>query len=300
MDIEYIKRFIVVGQCLNFSKASDQLFISQPTLSHSIASIEKKLGTPLLVRNTKSVKLTRAGERFLTAAMEIVKIYEDTVNEISEDITPSNDTLKIGYIGPASDNTFTGWIKTFRKNYPTAKVVITRYATSEMAEVFDNRLIQVGFLFKMNAEKIPGLKYQEVGRERFRLCLSTDHPLADRDHINLSELKDEPFLICERHTSPNYYDRVFEICAKRNYTPNITQKVSQVGDIYRLVSMGIGVAIMSYSEFRSYDAYHVKFVDIGDAEEEDLINHIVLGWKDQLSPLGRQFKIITKGSRTSE
>lgn len=61
MNLEHIKRFIAVGQCLNFSKAADMLFISQPTLSHSIVSLEKELGTPLLVRNTRIVKLTRRG-----------------------------------------------------------------------------------------------------------------------------------------------------------------------------------------------------------------------------------------------
>lgn len=292
MDIEYIKRFIAVSQCLNFSKAADMLFISQPTLSHSISNLEKKLGSPLLVRNTKSVKLTRAGELFLPAAIKIVELYQTASNEISRELNLGNDVLNIGYIGPATDNLFSSWIKTFRKASPDAKVQILHYSTSAIAEVFKNHKIDLGVLYKMNADKIPNLKYQEVGREKFKLCLNAEHPLAGKSRINLDQLKDEPFLICERPTSPNYYDRVLAICEKRDFEPKISQKVALVGDIYRLVSAGLGVAIMSHSSARSYDSYDIRFVDIDD--EEDLINTVVIAWTGKLSPLARQFKDIAR------
>lgn len=292
MDIEYMKRFIAVGQCLNFSKAADMLFISQPTLSHSITNLEKKLGTPLLVRNTKYVKLTAAGERFLTAAIEIVGLYENAVNDISQRLDLGNDVLNVGYIGPATDNMFSSWVKQFRKAYPDVKVHVLRYATSAISEAFENRLIHLCVLYKMNATLVPGLKYQEVGREKFKVCLSADHPLANQERISLEQLKDEPFVICERATSPSYYDRVLDICARRGFEPQISQKATLITNIYALVSSGLGVAIMSYSEARSYDAYHVKFVDIDDGE--DLINSVVVAWVDNLSPLARKFKEIAR------
>ena len=124
MDIEYIKRFITVAQCLNFSKAADMLFISQPTLSYSISSLEKKLGTQLLVRNTKTVQLTRAGEMFLPAATEIVERFQNIVNEIDTELNLGSDALNIGYIGPAMDNMLSEWVKKFRKINPNAKIHI--------------------------------------------------------------------------------------------------------------------------------------------------------------------------------
>lgn len=292
MDIEYIKRFIAVSQCLNFSKAADMLFISQPTLSHSITNLEKKLGAPLLVRNTKSVKLTRAGELFLPAAIKIVELYQTAANEISRELNLGNDVLNIGYIGPATDNLFSSWIKAFRKACPDIKVQILHYSTSAIAEVFKNHKIDLGILYKMNADKISDLKYQEVGHEKFKVCLNAEHPLAGRSKITLDLLKDEPFLICERPTSPNYYDRVLAICEKRGFEPKISQKVALVGDIYRLVSAGLGVAIMSHSAARSYDSYDIRFVDIDD--EEDLLNTVVIAWMGKLSPLARQFRDIAR------
>lgn len=292
MDIEYIKRFITVAQCLNFSKAADTLFISQPTLSYSISSLEKKLGTQLLTRNTKTVQLTRAGEMFLPAALEILDTFQTVMTDIKQELNLGGDTLNIGYIGPAMDNMLSGWVKQFRTANPEVKIHILRYSSSKVAEAFQNRSIHLGILYKMNLVNLPGLKYREVGNERFKVLLNSDHPLAGCERIGLDRLKGEPFLICERSCSPNYYDRVLSICAKRGYKPEISQTLGLVGDIYRLVGAGLGVAIMSHSESRSYDAYNVKFVDIDDGD--DLNNSVVMAWANNLSPLARQFRDITQ------
>lgn len=292
MDIEYIKRFITVAQCLNFSKAADTLFISQPTLSYSISSLEKKLGTQLLMRNTKAVQLTRAGELFLPAALEILDTFQTVVTEIKQELNLDNDTLNIGYIGPAMDNMLSGWIKQFRADNPEAKIHILRYSSSKVAEAFQNHSIHLGILYQMNLVNLPGLKYREVGCERFKALLNSDHPLAGQEKISLKQLEGEPFLICERACSPNYYDRVLSICEKRGYEPKISQTLGLVGDIYRLVGAGLGVAIMSHSNSRSYDAYNVKFVDIDDGD--DLRNSVVMAWANDLSPLARRFRDITQ------
>lgn len=292
MDIEYIKRFITVAQCLNFSKAADMLFISQPTLSYSISSLEKKLGTQLLVRNTKTVQLTRAGEMFLPAATDIVERFQKIVNEIDTELNLGSDALNIGYIGPAMDNMLSEWIKKFRKINPNAKIHILRYSSTKVVEAFQNNAIHLGVLYEMNLCNLAGLKYRQVGNERFKVLLSAEHPLANRTRIDLKLLKDEPFLICERSCSPNYYDKVFSICEKRGYQPKVSQTLGMVGDIYRVVGANLGVAIMSHSTARSYDAYNVKFIDIDD--EDDLNNSVVMAWSSNLSPLARQFRDLTQ------
>lgn len=293
MDIEYIKRFIVAAQCLNFSKAADMLFISQPTLSHSITSIEKKLGTLLFVRNTKSVKLTQAGELFLPAAVEIMEIFQNTISKINQELNLGSNALNIGYVGPAVDNLLSQWVKKFRKMHPDVKVQILRYSSQNVVEAFRTYAIHLGVLYKMNLCSLPELKYYPVGQERFKILMSTEHPLAQYQKIDLRQLKDEPFLICEQTCSPNYYKRVLSICEKRGLQPKISQTLAQVSDIYRLVGAGLGVAIMSYSERRSYEAFNVKFIDI-EEDGDDLDNSIVLAWINNLSPLARQFRDIAR------
>jgi DNA-binding transcriptional LysR family regulator len=292
MDIEYIKRFITVGQCLNFSQAADKLFITQPTLSHSINILERQLGTRLLVRNTRYVNLTRAGKLFLPAAIEIVERYQNVVNKIYQELGLGDDLLKLGYVGSVSDRKFSIWVKKFRKVYPDVKLHVQRYISTSIGDAFENHLIHLAILYKNTADLIPGLKYQELYSEKFRVIVNAEHPLASRSEIDLAMLKDEPFLICERSFSPCYYDQVLEICERRGLKPMILQTVSTVGDIYRLIDAGLGVALMSYSDTRSYASYNVRFISIGDAE--DLKNTVVIAWMGNLTPAARQFKDIVE------
>lgn len=143
----------------------------------------------------------------------------------------------------------------------------------------------------MNLGDLSSLKYRKVGNERFKVLLSVEHPLANCERIDLHRLRGDPFLICDRACSPNYYDKVFSICEKRGFRPKVSQTLGMVSDIYRVVGAGLGVAIMSYSEARSYDAYNVKFVDIDD--DDDLNNNAVMAWANNLSPPARQFRDIS-------
>lgn len=292
MDIEYMKRFIAVSQCLNFSKAAEELFISQPTLSHSVTNLEKKVGAQLLVRNTKSVKLTPEGKRLLPAFMEIVRIYESAVQEVSQQMNSENGVLNIGQMGPAIDNRMSYWIRQFGKVYPNVEIQVLRCTSAAVKEAFENRQFHLCVMYKKTADTISGLKYQVVGQERFKVCLNEEHPLAKQERISLKQLKDERFLLSKRTAAPEYHDRVLQICAKRGLEPKISQYVSLVSNIYGLVGSGLGVAILSCSQARSYEAYHVKFVDIDDGE--DLVNDIVVAWKGKIAPLARKFREIAQ------
>jgi len=284
MEIEYIKRYKTLCQCMNFCKAAEQLFISQPTLTHTITAIEKELGIQLLTRTTKAIKLTASGEKFLAAATEIICIYD----RVTAEIQSASDTLDIGYISPTSDSIFAAWVLKFRKICPNTEVNILRFRSSEIENALKERRIHLGFLFKNKADEIPGIKYRIIGSQKWMVVVNKEHPFAKLSEIELSQLKDEPFLICTRSAAPKYYDQILSVCAKRGYSPKIRQTVQQVGDLARLADAGIGVAILSYSQTRSYDALNVNFINIKGGGE-DLENSVVAAWNDKLSPSAKLF-----------
>lgn len=286
VELEYLNRFVRVGELLSFSAAAEELFISQPALSHSIRCMEKELGALLLERSTKAVRLTEAGERFLPAAREIISRYREAVQSVG------GQELCIGYIGPAMDSMFSPWIRAFCRRSPATQVQIRRYPGSGIGRAIDAREIQLTFLYEMNVPDIPGVEYRRVGCEKFRLALSATHPLAAASHVEVEDLRTLPFLLCERSFSPHYFDRIMAICRARGFTPRIVQTVRQISDdLYRLVSADIGAAIVSWSGLRPYEAARgVRFLDFGD--EEDLLNPIVAAWKGRLSPAAALFRDI--------
>ena len=292
MEIEYLRRFVTVSQCLSFSKAAELLYVSQPTLTRSIHTLEKELDTQLFTRNTRFVKLTPEGEILLPAAAEIVECYQNAIEKINQRKTPRSNILRIGYTGPVLDKLLAAWINSFCKANPDVKVQTKRYGGAQIEAAFDNREIDFGVLFLINAKKIPRLSYQEVCNEKFKIAVSATHPMASRSKVSLDAFANDPFLICERAIAPNFVDRVMEICKRRNFRPNIIQVCGRVSDIYHLVNARLGISILSWSDAKSYAGYDLKFLDFDD--EDDLMNAIVVAWMGKSTPTIHQFLEIAK------
>ena len=97
MDIRVLRYFLTVAREESFSRAADALYLSQPTLSRQIREMEEELGTQLLVRTNRSVRLTPAGERVVPILERIVDCYRDlysAAGEASSGLTP----LRLGVL----------------------------------------------------------------------------------------------------------------------------------------------------------------------------------------------------------
>lgn len=288
MDIEYLKRFLVVGQELNFRKASELLFISQPALTHSINTLEKELNVTLLERNTKNVKLTEAGKIFLESCTNLLTIYDNAIASITYEASKTSNVLNIGYVGPALGKNFSPWIMKFRELYPDINIQIIRYRSTEVAEALENRSIQLAFVYEGNITN-NAVDYTVVSTEKFKLMVNKQSPLAIHDSLPLSRIKDEYFLICNKESSPNYYATVMSYFEEAGISPKFSYGVKDISEIYRLIDMNMGVAIMSVADTSYYENYDLKFIDIEGIDEEKLSHRKVLAWLGDLTPAAKKF-----------
>lgn len=290
MDIEYLKRFVVIGQYLNFRKASEALFVSQPALSHSISSLEKEIGTPVFIRNTKNVSFTEAGNILFEAAQKILEDYEYALTEISKVTDTDANTLKIGYVGAALDNSLTPLLRTFREAEPDITVNLNRYHGTEIRETLESKTIQFAVTYQEYMEGLNGVRCEVIDREKFALLVNSSDPLASKPMVSADDLARIPLIICEKENAPYYYDSVMSIFENEGITPHIVQKVRLISDIYRLVDMGVGSAILSYSPSRqTYDSFALKFLPINIENQEILKHNKTLAWCGDLSPAGKKF-----------
>lgn len=84
MELRVLKYFVTVAKQLSFSRAAENLFVSQSCLSKQIAGLESELGTQLFVRTGRSIKLTNAGQKLLHGADEMLRMEKDLVLQIKE------------------------------------------------------------------------------------------------------------------------------------------------------------------------------------------------------------------------
>ena len=127
----------------SFSRAAQNLYISQPSLSARIKKIEQQLGAPLFDRSTSPLRLTQIGEAYIKAAEEIFQLEQQMENYIND-----LNTLKSGHLSIGGSNLFAAYalppiITHFREKYPDIKIQLTEGNTAQLEELLSNNTLDM-------------------------------------------------------------------------------------------------------------------------------------------------------------
>ena len=120
-ELLYIK---TIADTQSISKAAEELFIAQPSLSQALQRIERELGTHLFIREPRGMKLTYAGEKYYLMAKEILDIYSDFKSEITHINELKAGRLVIGIARYMGMNILPNVLPKFNKNYPNIEIII--------------------------------------------------------------------------------------------------------------------------------------------------------------------------------
>ncbi len=134
MKISYLREFIVLAKCLNFTKASDQLFIAQPTLSKHIALMEEELGFRLLTRTKHTVNLTVSGHTFLEASQKIIATYDEMLSDISRLSTGQIGEIRLGMLYYGIDEFIMPAVASLANKIPNLKLSLASYQPKALME----------------------------------------------------------------------------------------------------------------------------------------------------------------------
>lgn len=209
MEIEHMKEFIVLGNCLGFSRAAGEMFISQSTLSRHIASIEKEMGYALIRRNTHSVELTPAGEIVMERFRSITSQYEVLLSELNSLQEGYHGNLRLGTVHFASERYMMPFIRDFSKTCPAVDLRLSLYDSFEMRDAILNGQIEAGLTVFTSDIETSVLGYQIVGQERIYIGMSNGHRLSANDSIHVNDLKGETLVLSKHDNDYNNYVEAF-------------------------------------------------------------------------------------------
>jgi len=133
MEIRQLEVFVRVAGTLNFSKAAEELFISQPSVSAQISALEKALGVQLLVRNTKGVALTTAGNDLLAHAKKILSLREQAIYKVCGENRNTDGIIGIISSTLPAQHLLPGIVASFQKEWPNV-VIRAEQADSHRVE----------------------------------------------------------------------------------------------------------------------------------------------------------------------
>jgi LysR family hydrogen peroxide-inducible transcriptional activator len=238
MDLDQLRYFVHVALRQNFTRAAEDLGISQPALSRSIQKLEEELGQPVFERKTRSVSLTDAGTLLQARAQQVLAILEDTKAEITDD--GQSGRVRVGAIPTVAPFFLPEVLRQFSREFPKAALIVQENTTDALLKSCTQGEIDLAIV----ALPIPAkyLEVEELFEEELLLVLPLDHPLVEKEKIRLTDVEPWPFvLLDEAHCLS---DTIVSFCRQRSFQPVVVERTSQLAMVQELVSLSHGVSMI--------------------------------------------------------
>lgn len=238
MEFDQLRYFLSVADLANFTRAAEELGISQSALSRSIQRLEEELGQPVFERQGRSLAMTEAGMLLQRRAQQILTLIEDTKSEICDD--GQSGRVRVGAIPTIAPYFLPEVLKQFSEAFPQATVIVQENTTDVLLKSCTQGEIDLAIL----ALPVPAkyLEVEELLREELLLVLPPDHPLLEKERIRLSDVEPYPFvLLDEAHCLS---DNIVSFCRQRSFQPIAVERTSQLAMVQELVSLSHGVSMI--------------------------------------------------------
>lgn len=211
MTLQQLKYLVTVADCGNITEAAERLFISQPSLSLAIHNLETEMGVTAFSRTNKGVRITREGEELLSYARQLLE-QADIMQEHFGKITDRQPKFSVSCQHYSfAVNAFVELVKQFDAD--SYDFILRETQTGEIIEDVAQGLSEIGviYLSEHNEEFLTklirrnGLVFTELYKADPHVFISSEHPLAAKDVIELDDLKDYPYLTYEQGNHNSFY-----------------------------------------------------------------------------------------------
>ncbi len=274
MYFEELRYFMTVAKYRNFTKAANELYISQPTLSKKIAKLEKFLGIQLFIRTRRSVQLTEAGNILNAEGKQLLQHIDRVLNMIKSSQNSDIMQLNVAILG-AIDIKFLPMIKHFTKQYPKIKLSLTSNSVRQMHYLLEEGLADIIITLDFGTFLIPDIHVKKIYSEGVSLVVPSEHWFVKSDEQDFTKLCDEKFVLFSAKESPHSYEQIKRICASWGFVPKGQREVESLSSALFAIAAGGEISILP-NHAKRYATDDVKFLPIDD-ETEAL--QIVAAWK---------------------
>ncbi len=239
MELRQLRHFVALAEEEHFGRAAERVFVVQQALSSSIRHLEDEVGVPLVLRTTRRVRLTPAGQEFLAGARETLRLAERTVERARQAARGEVGRLRVGFVSGMVFGGLPEVVRTFRERYPNVAVELRELTASEQEAALRAQIIDVGLM--LLPVRDPAFAHEALWQEELVVALPARHPLARRKRLSVLDLAHENFVFFPRQVRATYFDQVMALCAQHGFQPRIVQEAIEVPTLLSLVAAGIGV-----------------------------------------------------------
>jgi DNA-binding transcriptional LysR family regulator len=249
MDLNHLEYFVAISEEKNISRAAEKLFVSQPTLSRYLLTLEEELGTPLFNRIKNSLILTYAGEVYLDSAKEILNIQKQTHHEIEDIIDFKKGHISIGIPAERGATIIPSVFPLFHEKYPGIEIDFIEDSTSNLELLTLQGHIDFSIIVHYGHET--QLDYEVLCHEEFILAVPKSHRLANlfqsdtlqkRPVVDLALFKNEPFILMKPGTkNRKMTDDIFK---DAGFSPKVFLETLSIYTVQNTAATGVALALL--------------------------------------------------------
>jgi DNA-binding transcriptional LysR family regulator len=246
MELRRIRYFVAVAEERHFGRAAARLRMAQPPLSQQIKHLEAEMDVVLLVRSTRRVELTAAGERFLERARTILAAVDDAVEEAGRVAEGTLGTLSIGFTGSATYDLLPSLARVLRAELPGIELDLKcEMLTPVQVAALRDGTLDLAFL--RPPVRSADLEVRVLRREPLIAVLPGTHALAGGTRVRLADLREDTFITYPSHHRSVVHEAVIDACQDAGFVPSRVHEVGETSTLVSFVAAGLGVALVPAS-----------------------------------------------------
>lgn len=289
MNLDHLRYFVKLSELRHYTRAAEQLCISQPSLSHAISQLESELGVPLFEKSGRNTVLTRYGEEFLECAQRSLGILDAGMESLQRS-AKGEGVVRLGFLRTLGVDFIPKLTSDFIAADPNSGVEFSFH--SDLSSGLIDGLLQHKFdlVFCSEPEKTLGLTATPVTSQKLVMIVPNGHPLADRGSIGLAETLEYPAVWFAKGSGlRKVVDGMYE---KVGGKPISVVETEEDEVIAGLVAAGFGIAVVP-----DMDMLHKLDISVLEITSPPYHRDFFMVWDDSvfMSPAAQRFRSFVLG-----
>ncbi|MBG0741538.1 LysR family transcriptional regulator [Paeniglutamicibacter antarcticus] len=245
METRRLQYFLAVAEELHFGRAAVRLHLSQPALSQQINLLEREVGARLLHRTTREVALTRLGVAVAQQAKVFAASETHVKERIADLVSGRQGYLRVGFVPSAAYDLLPRIVAPFSHEHPDVRLSLQEMPSQQQIELVLSGQMDLGLV--RDVVHARGTSIIPLAREKLVLACPDRHPTAATDHVKLSTLQGERFIVLPKHVAPAMSRTISALCQHAGIDLSDAMEVLAFPTTLGLVASGMGVAIVPAS-----------------------------------------------------
>lgn len=193
LTIRQLEVFAMASRCASFSEAARRLAISQPSLSATVAKIERQLGLALFDRSSRTVRLTAHGKRLAVVADDLVRSFEHAMRGMADVADTRRGSASLAVVPSIAAGLAARALASFHRDYPDFQVTLHDVPGAQALGAVADRAVDFGIVAR--PAEPSGLEMETLLLDPFVVACRPDHPLAQRKSAGWGDIADTPLIL---------------------------------------------------------------------------------------------------------